>query len=323
MIVNASQLELSSRSSSLRQLEERQSIRFWSTETRTAQAEAAPTLPSTASGSTADVDGVASDLPLSLTAMILERFFGLKVTIVTPQDISSSSNPESVASQDRRADPNRLGWGMEISSTSRTVQEQALQFSAQGKVTSADGRELSFNLDLQLSSRTERTETISLRLGDAPVDPLVVQLQAGFSEPSAQTFAFDLNSDGQFEQVPVMQSGAFFLVHDQNGDGRVQDGRELFGPRTGQGFAELAELDQDRNRWIDEADPAFFNLRLWQPDSQGKGTLLSMLDAGIGALAVDAVASAWQMDQGSLAESGVYLHEDGTAGHLGEMLLRV
>jgi hypothetical protein len=45
-------------------------------------------------------------------------------------------------------------------------------------------------------------------------------------------------------------------------DGRVNDGRELFGPRTGDGFAELAAYDDDGNNWIDENDGIHDNLSI-------------------------------------------------------------
>jgi hypothetical protein len=42
------------------------------------------------------------------------------------------------------------------------------------------------------------------------------------------------------------------LVIDKNLDGKVNDGSELFGPSTGDGFEKLARYDEDRNGWIDE-----------------------------------------------------------------------
>jgi hypothetical protein len=45
-------------------------------------------------------------------------------------------------------------------------------------------------------------------------------------------------------------------------DGRVNDGRELFGPITGDGFAELAAYDDDGNNWIDENDGIYDNLSI-------------------------------------------------------------
>lgn len=59
------------------------------------------------------------------------------------------------------------------------------------------------------------------------------------------------------------------MALDVNYDGIINDGRELFGPRTGNGFLELAEFDIDGNNWIDENDPIFEKLRIWTLDEKG------------------------------------------------------
>ena len=105
--------------------------------------------------------------------------------------------------------------------------------------------------------------------------------------------------------------------------GKVNDGRELFGPTGGDGFAELAALDQDGNRWIDEGDDAFSRLGLWQD-----GEFTSLAEAGIGALAVSSVATPFSLEEGGeqlgrLRASGVYLTEDGAAGVLQQVDLAV
>ena len=62
-----------------------------------------------------------------------------------------------------------------------------------------------------------------------------------------------------------------WLVLDRDGDGRITDGRELFGSMTplrgggvgDNGFAALAELDADRDGRLTPHDPAWSALRLW------------------------------------------------------------
>jgi hypothetical protein len=65
-----------------------------------------------------------------------------------------------------------------------------------------------------------------------------------------------------------------WLVLDRDGDGVINDGSEMFGNATPQlqppdgtlknGFLALAQYDDDRNNMIDEKDPVFSDLRLWQ-----------------------------------------------------------
>ena len=82
-----------------------------------------------------------------------------------------------------------------------------------------------------------------------------------------------------------------YLARDLDGNGAVDSGKELFGPTTGNGFAELATHDADRNGWIDEADPIWGDLRLWRPDTTGAGRLTTLAAEGVGAIAVASVAT--------------------------------
>lgn len=317
MVISGSQLELSAQRTSYRLVEQETSLRVW---TRAAEPPSQTVSTPSESSAVREAEGAESTF-LSLNAMILERFFGIKIKVIYPEEMGESSGTEEAAGNRVSAQ----NWGMEISRHTRVVSEDTLDFQAAGKVITADGREIEFSLDLSLSRHLEADETISIRYGEAQqsIDPLVLQLRPGNMEMSDQSFAFDLDGDGTAESVPVLGSGSYLLALDRNGDQQINDGRELFGPASGQGFSELASLDQDGNRWIDEGDEAFFSLRLWQPDSEGKGTLLSLNEAGVGAVSIDAVASSWDLNRASLVESGVFLTEAGQVGHLGELLFHV
>jgi hypothetical protein len=321
MIIQNSQLDLSAQSSSLRRVEETVSMRVWSR--ASVSPPVSPPVGTASSPSLVSAGEDEAETVYSLSALALEKFFGIKIRVFHPGE-GVFAGVEQANSQASR-DSGNLGWGMELNTRTRVVTEDALTFQASGTVTTADGRTLGFALDISLSRRQEMEETLSLRFGDQPpaVDPLVLQLRPGNLEMSDQSFAFDLDGDGTEEMLPVLASGSFFLALDRNGDERITEGSELFGPSSGHGFSELSALDGDGNRWIDEADGAFLALRLWQPDGGGRGSLLSLTDAGVGALSIDAVSSAWDMDRASLAQSGVFLRETGEAGHLGELLLKV
>jgi hypothetical protein len=194
---------------------------------------------------------------------------------------------------------------------------QATAFSAVAQVTTSDGRTIQVQAALAMEQTQVTSSEIHLRAGDAAkVDPLVLNLQGG-AAGFAGTTSFDLNGDGTRETVAALGPGSAYLALDRNGNGAIDSGAELFGPSSGSGFGELAALDQDGNGWVDEGDAAFSALRLWSP---GSGSLSPLAAAGVGALYTGAVATPFDLKsssgalQASVAQTGLFLREDGTAG---------
>jgi hypothetical protein len=163
-------------------------------------------------------------------------------------------------------------------------------------------------------------------------DPLVINFNGAASQLSGEAnrrFRFDLNGDGKAEILPGFASGSGYLVIDRNDNGRIDSGKELFGPQSGNGFAELALLDSDGNGWIDENDEDFSRLSVFTPGAEGSSTLQSLSDLGIGALSLAHVATPFALrdadnnDLGVVKSSGFYLMESGQSGTLQEVDLTV
>ena len=57
------------------------------------------------------------------------------------------------------------------------------------------------------------------------------------AELTTTRFAFDIDSDGRQDQIAFVGANSGFLALDRNSDGVIGDGRELFGPTTGQGLS--------------------------------------------------------------------------------------
>lgn len=194
--------------------------------------------------------------------------------------------------------------------------EELLEFSSMGHVVTADGKTIDFSLELSLT----RTETVyGVQLGAIPIflDPLVLSFEDGLSTLSDNSFTFDLNGDGLLDDIPALANGSGFLAIDMNEDGIINDGYELFGPRTGAGYGELSLYDVDGNNWIDESDPVFDQLSVWLGAGQEDQRLVSLREAGVGALALGSTETFFDMKDkrgnilGQLKRSGLFIMENG------------
>ncbi len=201
------------------------------------------------------------------------------------------------------------------------VQEESetTVFYADAVIKTEDGREFSYEIELEMSRsfRQElRIENQSRRL----TDPLVLSFAGTAVELGESSFDFDLNSDGQTEQISSLEPGSGFLALDKNEDGVINDGSELFGPTQGNGFSELSVYDSDNNRFIDENDPIFENLKIFTQDSDGNQYLSSLKERGVGAISLESVATPFELRDGQnvlkakIRSTGLFLSELGNHG---------
>jgi hypothetical protein len=203
----------------------------------------------------------------------------------------------------------------QITQTERVSETESCEFAASGKVCLADGSTRQFDVGYTFERSEEITRTVSRTL----IDPLVVDSAAPRAALSDASVDFDLDNDGTLEQMRLPGTGSAFLFLDRNHNGRADNGSELFGPESGNGFAELARLDSDRNGWIDEADPAFADLRLWQGMEDDQQFVRRLDEAGVGALATSFANTPFALKEdgeqvGQMRSSSVWLGETGSAG---------
>lgn len=198
-------------------------------------------------------------------------------------------------------------------------EEESTSFSTVGTVKTADGRELSFNLEFGMSRRFEEyyEETYVTAVRDY-CDPLVINLDTNIAQVSDQKFFFDLDCDGIEDEISSLNSGSGFLALDLNEDGVINDGSELFGTKSGNGFADLAKYDADNNGWIDEADPIWEKLQIWTKDENGQDKLYHLSDLGVGAIGLTNVSTQFALNSRSdntnnamIRYTGIFLYENG------------
>ncbi len=193
-------------------------------------------------------------------------------------------------------------------------------FTTEGTVRTSDGRSLSFNVELQMSrSFTQQYNKISQQ-DYFVTDPLVINLDTNAASVTDQKFLFDLDCDGKEDKISFAGKGSGFLALDKNGDGKINDGNELFGTKSGNGFADLAAYDEDGNGWIDENDSVFSNLKVWTKDINGNDRLLALGEAGVGAIYLGYSDTQFTLDgenyepNAFIRSTGIYLKESGEAG---------
>ncbi len=217
---------------------------------------------------------------------------------------------------------NGADFGFSYEYHERHVESEKLTFAAEGRIKTADGREINFSTDLNISRSFFRETSVNIQGGNAKlVDPLVVNYGGKAAELSQRHFSFDLNADGVDEEIASLEPGSGFLARDVNRNGRIDDGSELFGPETGHGFRELAEHDADKNRFIDGGDPIYDQLMLMTSSLSGERTLISLEEAGVGAIFLGSTDTEFSYKnptdnalQGQLKRTGVFVDSDGQVG---------
>jgi hypothetical protein len=211
--------------------------------------------------------------------------------------------------------------GLEYQRHLRINEREATHFEARGEVITRDGRRIDISLSLQMARSVTQEEHEILRTGARLSDPLVINFDGDAAQLSQTRFEFDLDLDGLKDQVPMLAGNRAFLALDSNNDGHINNGSELFGARSGNGFAELAEFDADGNGFIDAGDPVFDRLRLWSPGAEGKGSLVTLGSANIGAIWLNATDTEFSLGAGMtenrlgvIRSSSIFLSEDSRVG---------
>lgn len=215
-----------------------------------------------------------------------------------------------------------MTWQQETLTRVRETEETTV--SGEGQVMTADGRCLAIDFSVNLC-RSFEAERHTVQSGSVALrDPLVLSFSGTAAELSGQRLAFDLNADGALEDLAGLDAASGFLVFDRNSNGRADDGGELFGSLSGNGFADLARYDDDSNGWIDEGDAVFSRLSLWMGGATEE-SLVPLSEKGVGALYLGSVDSPFALKDsagellGALRTAGLYLKENGEAGLLQQL----
>ena len=169
-------------------------------------------------------------------------------------------------------------------------------------------------------------------------DPLTLDLDGdGIETVSHNGYKgalFDHDGDGIRTASGWVASDDGLLVVDRNGDGIINDGKELFGDssvlkdgtKAAHGYAALAEYDSNGDGMVDAKDADFDKLRVWRDLNQDgvsqKEELFTLEEVGVQSLNVAYQDSNRNLGDGNrLAQEGSYIGKDGKVRTMGDLLL--
>ena len=220
-------------------------------------------------------------------------------------------------------------WQRVTATSLERSESEYTAFRSKGFAVTEDGRGIGFNVEFAMSrSFSERVETLSSE-SYVLTDPLIINLGSDTTSVSDMKFRFDLDADGQEENISFAGEGSGFLALDVNGNGVIDDGSELFGAKSGDGFGDLAAYDADGNGWIDENDAIYSKLRVWVKGADGSDRLLDLKEADVGAIYLGSADTEFSIRNRATNETnavmrktGIYLKESGGAGTLSHVDMR-
>lgn len=275
---------------------------------------------------------------MDMIAAVVERFSGKRIQLMDPDAfLEAREQSEADAAELAAALTEVQASGEAVSAETYGIDYQLVEsyresetttFAAEGQIQTSDGQSISVDVSVTMSRSFAIEQRVSYSEGANVRDPLIINFGGTAADLTERSFMFDIDSDGQTDQIAAPGSGSGFLALDQNGDGTINDGSELFGPTTGDGFAELAAYDEDGNGFVDSGDSVFDQLRIYMRREESS-ELVALGQRGVGAIYTGSAPTPFEIKNdenellGIVRESGIYVGENGNAGTIQQVDLVV
>lgn len=199
-----------------------------------------------------------------------------------------------------------------------------------GDSVRTEGDASQYPLGIVLTSTEEREERRR-----RPRDPLALDLDGNGIQTTAltgSTVLFDHDANGTLERTGWISSTDGLLALDINNNDKIDNGTELFGDGTllknGQvapdGYAALAEYDENNDLKVDSQDAIWASLKVWR-DANGNGLteageLMTMTQAGVKSIDVGHLTLANENNNGNVIfKHGTYEKLAGGTGITGDV----
>ncbi|WP_298082676.1 calcium-binding protein, partial [uncultured Campylobacter sp.] len=178
------------------------------------------------------------------------------------------------------------------------------------------------------------------KIGINPISITASDKKSGSNNNESGGAYFDHNGDGVSHKSSWISKEDGILAYDRNGNGKIDDGSELFGNFTQikdkegnqrlakDGYEALKEFDSNNDGLIDNKDDKFKDLKIWQDaNSNGisdEGELKSLDELGIASLSLNHNEVNEDLGGGNtLSLKGSYIKKDGTAHSMGDLNFNV
>lgn len=183
--------------------------------------------------------------------------------------------------------------------------------------TSALELNANFEFNFELKIESNRVVLSQKRL----TDPLVIDLDGnGADLTNAESgVKFDIDGDGRLDQTAVTTGNDGLLALDKNHNGRIDNGKELFGDQNGakNGFSELARYDENNDGKIDENDSVYKDLKVVKLKKKKDGStaqeISSLKDLGIIMISLSKIKNVNEIINGN-----ILTHKSSVNGLLGK-----
>ena len=144
---------------------------------------------------------------------------------------------------------------------------------------------------------------------------LIVSLNGAHPVSRGETTAFDVDADGDREDILLPGCGSGLFARDANRNGAIDDGSEVLGAVGGNPIAALALLDANADGFLSSADEAYAGLSIWTQTADGADELVGLSEAGIAFVYLEAQVT----DDGNRALG--FASADGSIGFGAEISL--
>lgn len=236
-----------------------------------------------------------------------------------------SEKVESVNKQTREIHkyPRILGNLREEEHTYTT--QEKLYLKTKASIETASGKSINLNFTFNFDSLYSNEKKSSTNI----VDPLILNFETPMAILNEKRIKFDINSDGLDDAMINLNSGSGFLALDKDKDGVINNGEELFGTESGNGFIDLKQYDNDNNNWIDENDIVYGSLKILKFNNDGEQELVSLKDSHVGAIYLGSSNGSFTQKNiegeilGRTTATGFFLKESGDVGTVQQLNLSV